>query len=162
MTAPNRALLFSLLNLFFAGAVADDSAVPVFQATMLSGATVNSDVLIGQATLLIITPSRDTAAATREWGNKLSKNLKLNELTVRNTISLELRFFLSASDIIGIVREKVPRQHHDQTWLVDGTELETALNVPPRSNQAFVFLWAPTVKLSNTSAATLATRRCSR
>lgn len=140
MTPTNKALLFSLLSLLFTSVVADNASVPVFQATVLSGATVNSDVLIGQPTLLIITPSRDAAAATRKWANYLSKNLQLNKLMVRNIICLELPFFLSASDVIDKAREKVPQQYHDQTWLVDGTELENALNVPPRSDQAFIFL----------------------
>lgn len=140
MTLLHKIFLFSCFSLLVGGTNAEDATLPTFQATTLSGDSVDSAILIGQPTLLLITPSREAAAATRKWGNNLRKNLKLGKLMVRNIICLELPFFLSTSDVIGKAREKVPAQYHDQTWLVDGTKLENALNVPTGSDQAFVFL----------------------
>ncbi len=140
MTSLPKILLFACLSLLLGGAMADEATVPVFTATSLTGESVDSALLTGQPTLLLISPSREAAAATRKWGEHLRANLKLSKLMVRNIICLELPFFLSASDVIGKAKEKVPKQYHDQTWLVDGTELENALNVPTGSDQAFVFL----------------------
>lgn len=40
---------------------------PAFTATNLNGDTVESSALVGQPTLLIVTPSQGAAGATQQW-----------------------------------------------------------------------------------------------
>lgn len=116
------------------------SPLPSFEATSLTGKSVTAAQLIGQPTILIVTPSKDAAADTRKWAQALRKNLDQKSIRIRDVLAIDLPFFMSEADAIGRAKEKIPARYHDQTWIYAKTKLETALNIPTSSNSAFVFV----------------------
>lgn len=111
---------------------------PAFTALSLNGESVHSAALVGQPTLLIVTPSRDAAAATRLWVRALEKRIDSSRLRVRDVIALDLPFFMSAEDALPRARAKIPARYHGQTWLLDSPVVEKALQVPVDSHEACI------------------------
>ena len=132
-------IAFSLCG---AGAFAQTAASPIpsFKATSLSGKTVSSDKLIGQPTILIVTPSKDAAKDTRQWVNTLRKNIDQKAYRIRDVLAIDLPFFMSEADAIGRAKEKIPKRYYDQTWIFAETDLEKALDIPTDSHKAFVLV----------------------
>ena len=117
-----------------------NSPIPSFEATALSGEKVTDTKLIGQPTILIVTPSRAAAGDTRKWANALRKNLNLKSIRIRDVLAVDLPFFMSEADAIGPAKEKIPARYYDQTWILDETSLEAALNIPTGSASAYVIV----------------------
>lgn len=116
------------------------SPIPAFTATALTGVKVSSAKLIGQPTILIVTPSKDAAKDTRMWVEALRKNLDQKAIRIRDVMAIDLPFFMSEADAIGRAKEKIPSRYYDQAWLLNETVLEKALNIPRNSAKAFVFV----------------------
>lgn len=131
---------FAALLVAAAGAGLAQGPIPSFEATSLTGQTVTAQALIGQPTVLIVTPSRDAAQETRQWVEALRKNIDQGKVRVRDVLALDLPFFISEQDALGRAREKIPQRYHDQTWLMNEGPLEEALNVPASSEDAFVLV----------------------
>ena len=129
----------TLLAAPWAGA-APNSPIPSFEATTLSGEKVTDAKLIGQPTILIVTPSKAAAEDTRKWANALRENLDQKSIRIRDVLAIDLPFFMSEVDAIGIAKEKIPARYHDQTWILAETRLETALNIPKESTSAYVII----------------------
>lgn len=123
------------------GSVLAQSPIPSFQATALTGQTVTEQKLLGQPTVLIVTPSRGASEETRQWVQSLRKNIDQSKVRVRDVIAIDLPFFMSENDALGIARGKIPERYHDQSWLLNDTVLEKALDIPPASEQAFVLVF---------------------
>ncbi|KAF2406662.1 peroxiredoxin family protein [Pseudomonas antarctica] len=117
-----------------------NSPIPDFTATALTGETVSAAQLIGQPTILIVTPSTDAAKSTRLWAEALRKNIDQTQVRIRDVLAIDLPFFMSEEDAIGRAREKIPVRYHDQTWILSESSLEVALNIPRDSAKAFVFV----------------------
>lgn len=64
---------FSILS-FLAAASNVQSSLQGFKATSLTGQVVTEERLIGQPTVLIVTPSRSAAGETRQWAQALREN----------------------------------------------------------------------------------------
>jgi len=133
-------LLIALSAVYGAHAQTGGSPIPSFTATALSGEKVSSDKLIGQPTLLIVTPSKDAAADTRMWVNALRKNIDTDAVRIRDVLAVDLPFFMSEADAIGRAKEKIPARYHDQTWIFAEQDLEIALDIPTDSAKAFVIV----------------------
>lgn len=58
----------------------------------------------------------------------------------KDVLAIDLPFFMSESDAIGRAKQQIPARYYDQTWMLQGSELEMALGVPPGSPKAFVFV----------------------
>ncbi|MBA2721590.1 MAG: hypothetical protein H0U56_01575 [Methylibium sp.] len=116
------------------------SPIPSFTATALSGKKVTADKLIGQPTILIVTPSKEAAEDTRLWAKALRKNIDQQAIRVRDVLAIDLPFFMSESDAIGRAKKKIPARYYDQTWILAETDLEKALNIPTNSRKAFVIV----------------------
>ncbi len=116
------------------------SPIPDFTATALTGQKVSAAQLIGQQTILIVTPSRDAARDTRLWAEALRKNVDPRAVRIRDVLAIDLPFFMSEKDAIGRAKEKIPARYHDQTWISGESNLESALNIPRDSADAFVFV----------------------
>jgi hypothetical protein len=127
--------LLAMLTLCGASAIAGDGPWPSFTATMLSGEKVHSDKLLGQPTLLILTPSRNAAESTREWVNALRSKIDQSKYLVRDVLAVNLPFFMSEEDAIGLAKEKVSTRYHDQTWILNSQVMEGALGVAPDSER---------------------------
>ncbi len=123
-----------------ASAQIGSSPIPAFKATALDGKAVTAERLIGQPTILIVTPSRDAAKDTRMWANALRRNIDHKAYRIRDVLAIDLPFFMSEADAIGRAREKIPKRYHDQTWLLAEPDLEKALGIPVDSHQAFVIV----------------------
>jgi hypothetical protein len=121
-------------------AAAPNSPIPAFEATALSGEKVTDAKLIGQPTILIVTPSKAAAEDTRKWAHALRENLDPKSIRIRDVLALDVPFFMSEADVIGRAKEKIPKRYHDQTWITSGTQLEKALDIPVASNKAFVLV----------------------
>lgn len=120
---------------------APNSPIPSFEATALSGEKITDAKLIGQPTILIVTPTKAAAEDTRKWANALRKNLNpKSSIRIRDVLAINLPFFMSESDAIGPAKEKFPARYYDQTWILDETILETALNIPTESASAYVIV----------------------
>ncbi|MBC7499231.1 MAG: hypothetical protein H7315_01820 [Herminiimonas sp.] len=116
------------------------SPIPDFTATALTGEKVSAAQLIGQPTILIVTPSKDAAQHTRLWAEALRKNVDQSEVRIRDVLAIDLPFFISEQDAIGRARGKIPARYHDQTWILNESNLESALHIPRDSANAFVFV----------------------
>jgi hypothetical protein len=121
-------------------AAAPNSPIPAFESTALTGEKVTDAKLIGQPTILIVTPSKAAAEDKRQKANALCESLDPKSIRIRDVLALAVPFFMSEADIIGRAKEKIPKRHHDQTWITSGTQLEKALDVPVASNKAFVLV----------------------
>lgn len=130
--------LFAILTLCVPAAIAGDGPWPSFTATTLSGGKVDSNKLIGQPTLLILTPSRNAAKSTREWVKTLRSKIDHSKYRVRDVLAVNLPFFMSEEDVIGKAKEKVPQRYHDQTWILNSQIMEDALGVPSDSDEAVI------------------------
>jgi predicted transcriptional regulator len=119
-------------------AIAGKGPWPSFMATTLNGEKVDSDKLIGQPTLLILTPSSDAAESTREWVNTLRSKIDQSKYRVRDVLAVDLPFFMSEEDVIGRAKDKVPKRYHDQTWILNSQIMEDALGVPADSEEAVI------------------------
>jgi predicted transcriptional regulator len=141
-TMPNwmmhKLTLLAILFLCGLPAVAGEGPWPSFMATTLSGEKVDSDKLIGQPTLLILTPSSNAAESTREWVEALRSKIDQSEYRVRDVLAVNLPFFMSEEDAIGKAKEKVPKRYHDQTWILNSQIMEDALGVPSDSEEAVI------------------------
>jgi len=116
------------------------SPIPDFTATALTGEKVSAAQLIGQPTILIVTPSKDAAKDTRLWAEALRKNVDQSAVRIRDVLAIDLPFFMSEEDAIGRAKEKIPGRYQDQTWILSESNLESALNIPRDSAMAFVFV----------------------
>lgn len=116
------------------------SPIPSFTATALTGEKVSAAELIGQPTILIVTPSKDAAEDTRLWVEALRKNIDQKAIRIRDVLAIDLPFFMSESDAIGRAKEKIPARYFDQTWILGERDLENALGIPTDSHKAFVIV----------------------
>lgn len=114
--------------------------LPSFTATMLTGQRVTEQKLIGQPTVLIVTPSRAAGEETRKWAQELRKTINQKKVAVWDVLAIDLPFFISESDALGQAREKIPKRYHDQTMLLAEDVLENALNIPESSEDAHVLV----------------------
>lgn len=112
--------------------------MPPFTATALNGEKVDSDKLLGQPSLLILTPSRNAAASTREWVSTLRPLIDESKYRIRDVLAVNLPFFMSEEDAIGLAKEKVPERYHDQTWILNSQVIEAVLGVPSDSEAAVI------------------------
>ena len=133
-------LVMQVPLLTFAGGA--DTEVPweSFTATTLTNEKVDSSVLLGQPTLLIITPSKAAADSTKAWTNALEKALEGKKLRIRDVLTINLPFFMSEADAVGRAREVVPERYYDQTWILDSQIMEEALDIPTESKLAVVLI----------------------
>lgn len=116
------------------------SAIPDFTATALTGEKVSAGQLIGQPTILIVTPSTDAAKHTRMWADALRKNIDQTRVRIRDVLAIDLPFFMSEEDAIGKAKEEIQDRYQAQTWILSESNLESALNIPRDSARAFVFV----------------------
>jgi hypothetical protein len=131
-------VLFALVFLCGPPAIAGEGPWPSFTATTLSGEKVDSDKLIGQPTLLILTPSGNAAGSTREWVKTLRSKIDQSKYRVRDVLAVDLPFFMSEEDAIGKAKERVPKRYHDQTWILNSQIMEATLGVPSDSDEAVI------------------------
>ena len=132
--------LLAMLMLCGPHAIAGDGPWPSFTETKLSGEKVDSDMLLGQPTLLILTPSRNVAESSREWVSALRPKIDKRKYRIRDVLAIDLPFFMSEEDAIGPAKEKVPKRYHDQTWILDSQVMEGALGVPSDSDEPVIFV----------------------
>jgi predicted transcriptional regulator len=130
--------LLALLTVFGPPAIAGNGPWPSFTATKLSGEKVHSNELIGQPTLIILTPCSDAAESTREWVNALRLKMDLSKYRVRDVLAVDLPFFMSEDDVIDKAKEKIPKHYHDQTWILNSQVMEDAMGVPSDSDEAVI------------------------
>jgi predicted transcriptional regulator len=132
--------LLALLTLCGPPAIAGSGPWPSFTATKLNGEKVHSNELLGQPTLLILTPSSNAAESTREWVNALRSKIDQSKYRVRDVLAVDLPFFMSEEDVIDKAREKVPERYYDQTWILNSQVMEGALGVPSDSEEAVIVI----------------------
>lgn len=133
-------IAFAVLAPVGAWAQLSSSPIPAFTATALTGEKVSAARLIGQPSILIVTPSTDAAKDTRLWAQALRKNVDQSKVRIRDILAIDLPFFMSEEDAIGRAKEKIPARYQDQTWILNESSLETALNIPRDSDSAFVLV----------------------
>ncbi len=115
------------------------SAIPAFDATSLTGQSIHRADLLGQPTVLIVTPGRDAAPSTRAWAKALRSGLG-KDVRMRDVLAVDLPFFMDEHDAISRAKAKIPKRYYDQTWLTSKDTLTTALGVGSDAAQAQVFV----------------------
>jgi hypothetical protein len=133
-------LVLALLSPVNAWAQLSNSPISEFTATALTGEKVSAGQLIGQPTILIVTPSTDAAKHTRLWADALRKNIDQTQVRIRDVLAIDLPFFMSEEDAIGRAKEVIQDRYQDQTWILSESRLESALNIPRDSAKAIVFV----------------------
>jgi hypothetical protein len=133
-------LVMQVPLLSFAGGAETEVPWESFTATSLTNEKVDSSVLLGQPTLLIITPSKAAADSTKAWTNALEKALEGKKLRIRAVLTINLPFFMSEADAVASAREVVPERYYDQTWILDSQIMEEALDIPTESKRAAVLI----------------------
>lgn len=129
-----------LVALLATGAHAQDKLAS-FSATALTGKTVTEQQLLGQPSILIVTPSRDAAEETRQWALALRKNFDPRKIAIHDILAIDLPFFMSEQDARSRAREAIPQRYHDQTYLLPAGDLETSLYIPSSSKVPYVFVF---------------------
>lgn len=142
-TTANTLASIACASLLGVSVAAAEPTLPKFAATQLTGEKVSSEVLVGQWTLLIVTPSRDAAESTRRWVKSLREAVDTEQFLVRDVLAVDLPFFISEADAVQKAREVIPERYHDQTWLLSKPVLEKALNIPRDSERASVVVLNP-------------------
>lgn len=115
------------------------SPIPAFEAVSLTGNAIHREDLLGQPTVLIVTPGRDAAASTRAWAKALRSEFG-KSARMRDVIAVDLPFFMDERDAIGRAKAKIPKRYYDQTWLTSKDVLTTALGVGSDAAHAQVFV----------------------
>lgn len=77
------------------------SRIPSFEAIALTGEAVSSATLVGQPTLLIVTPSEGAAADTRMWVQGLGEHIDPKAIRIRAVLAVDVPFYMSEADVIG-------------------------------------------------------------
>ncbi|GAA3948420.1 hypothetical protein [Allohahella marinimesophila] len=113
---------------------------PDFAAINLNKEPVQSSSLIGQRTIVIVTPSEEAADSTQRWVEALRSEVEEDAFRVRTLITLDLPFFVSVEAAVGDAKEVVPEEFHDQTWILDSDVLEDAIGVERGSSRAAVII----------------------
>jgi len=133
---------FHAALLFLVALAATSSATPwqPFDAINLNGENVSSQELIGQPTVLILTPSQDAATSTERWADSLSAHIGDSEALIRCVVTMKLPFFLSADDVLDRAQDKVASRYHGMTWLLESTSFDRSLGVKPDSSTTCVAL----------------------
>ena len=134
----------ALAALSFTGAAAaapgsPTSPIPAFEATSLTGKSIHRSDLLGQPTVLIVTPGRNAGAPTRAWVKALRSELGKGA-RMRDLIAVDLPFFMDERDAISRAKAKIPKRYYDQTWLTSKDTLTTALGVGSDAAHAQVFV----------------------
>jgi hypothetical protein len=133
-------LVMQVPLLTFAGGAETEVPWESFTATSLTYEKVDSSALLGQPTLLIITPSKAAADSTKAWTNALEKALEGKKLRIRAVLTIDLPFFMSEADAVSSAREVVPERYYDQTWILNSQIMEKALDIPTESKRAAVLI----------------------
>lgn len=115
------------------------SPIPAFEATSLTGQSIHRADLLGQPTVLIVTPGRDAAASTRAWAMALRSRLG-GDARVRDVLAVDLPFFMDEQDALSRAKAKIPERYYDQTWLTSKDTLTDALGVGSDAAHAQVFV----------------------
>ncbi len=102
--------------------------IPAFEATSLTGQLMHRSDLLGQPTVLIVTPGRDAATSTRAWAKALRSGLDA-DARIRDVLAVDLPFFMDERDAISRAKAKIPKRYYDQTWLTSKDTLTSALKV---------------------------------
>lgn len=136
------AMIFQLCLISQAHAQGPDTEVPwdSFTATTLANEKVDSSQLIGQQTLLMITPSKAAGDSTKAWAKALEDKLNGTKIRIRSVLTIDLPFFMSESDAISHAREVVPERYYDKTWILDSQIMEDALDVRSDSKNAVILV----------------------
>ena len=111
-----------------------------FTATTLADKKVESSQLVGQPTLLMITPSKAAGDSTKAWGAALEDKLDDKRIRIRSVLTIDLPFFMSESDAISHAKEVIPERYYDKTWLLDSQIMEEALDIRSDSKSAIILV----------------------
>lgn len=119
-----------------AGEVSD--SLPRFKATALSGERKTEKDVLGQQTVLVITPTRGAARECKHWGETLERMLPAR-IALWALLALERPFFVPDKYVLRKAQEKVPSNLWDRTWLVTHGNVEKHLGVPSQAEEPYVF-----------------------
>jgi predicted transcriptional regulator len=68
----------------------------------------------------------------------LQSKIDQSKYLVRDVLAVDLPFFMSEEDAIGLAKEKVSPRYHDQTWILNSQIMEDALGVAHDSEEAVI------------------------
>jgi hypothetical protein len=81
--ATAMALAFAVCTVCASTPADRNAVVPSFHATALTGTSVSRADLLGEPTVLIVTPSREAADDTRQWAESLRQRVDQRRVHVR-------------------------------------------------------------------------------
>ncbi|WP_415231201.1 hypothetical protein [Psychromonas sp.] len=68
----------------------------------------------------------------------MQSKIDQSKYLVRDVLAVDLPFFMSEEDAIGLAKEKISTRYHDQTWILNSQVMEDALGVVSDSDQAVI------------------------
>ena len=116
-------------------------AVPKFRATALSGERRTERDVVGQDTVLVITPTKGAAHECKLWGETLERKLP-SRIALWALLALERPFFVPEKFFLRKAQEKVPESLWGRTWLLMHGTIEKQLGVPEEAEEPYVFAFS--------------------
>jgi hypothetical protein len=114
------------------------ASVPRFKATALSGERKTERDLLGEQTVLVLTPTRRAAKECKAWGETLERALP-SRIGLWALLALDRPFFVSENYALRKAQEKVPQLRWEQTWLLTHGNVEKHLGVPSKADEPYIF-----------------------
>jgi hypothetical protein len=115
-----------------------ETLVPPFKARALSGGHRTEQDLLGQPTVLVITPTKTAARESKRWGEELQEAMP-PRVALRALLAVDIPFFVPDDFAVRKAQEKVPARLWDRTWLLTHGKIEEKLGLPDGAAEPFVF-----------------------
>ncbi len=105
----------------------------------LSGRPISRKDLLGQPTLVVLTPSRKDRKLSGRWFKILSETFSSN-VRIRDIVLIDPPFFMSEQEFVARARKAVPRKHWDETWLVPDVRQGENNDLSEQSEKTYVYV----------------------
>jgi hypothetical protein len=104
----------------------------------LSGERRTEQDILGQQTVLVITPTRGAARECKAWGETLERQLPTH-IALWALLAIDKPFFVPEKYVLRKAQEKVPPSLWERTWLLTHGNVEKHLGVPSNADEPYVF-----------------------
>lgn len=121
---------------------AASSSGPLFlslSGQTLSGKPVSRNDLLGQSTLVVLTPSRKDRKESGRWFKVLSQTFS-DKVRILDIVLIDPPFFMSEKEILARARKAVPKKHWDETWLIPDVRQGGNNKTPENSEKIYVYV----------------------
>lgn len=130
-------LLLGAISLGTPTVFAAPTKVPSFEARALTDRTVTQTDLTGSPSVLIVTPTSEAGDQSRAWASTIRSEFG-EKIKQRTIIAVELPFLVTQHMAMNRARGQVDQKYWERTWLLTDSPFKEQLNIPAKSEDAFV------------------------